>query len=166
MQTIRARMSYLRNGEGFAAVALPAVFSMIWKTSGAPVAWGMRGAAMALVVHILLQGMLYWQLKLQSMVRHQPLPAYFQPLYRFFQYSNVVAISVVAALIAVTGAASTSAADLWWSCGLLAFAVLEHINYYHYQLMYDTRGAFDYVRRNGRLRKAALGLDLQRRKTV
>ena len=52
--------------------------------------------------------------------------------------------------------------DLWWSCGLLTFAVLEHINYYHYQLMYDTRGAFDYVRRNGRLRKAALGLDLRR----
>ena len=73
--------------------------------------------------------------------------------------TNVVAIAGVAVFIALADGAS---ADLWWSCGVLAFAVLEHINYYHYQLMYDTRGAFDYVRRNGRLRKAALGLDLRR----
>ena len=53
-------------------------------------------------------------------------------------------------------------ADLAWAYGLLAFAVLEHVNYYHYQLMYDTRAAFASLRRNGRLRKAALGLDLQR----
>jgi hypothetical protein len=32
----------------------------------------------------------------------------------------------------------------------------------YYQLMYDTSSAFAYVRRNGRLRKAALGLDLKR----
>jgi hypothetical protein len=159
MQTIRARMTYLRNGEAFAAVALPVVFSMVWEASDDPVAWAMRSAAMATVVYILLQGMLYWQLKLRSTVLRQPLPAYFQPLYRFFKYSNVVAIAGVAMFIALAGGGS---ADLWWSCGLLAFAVLEHINYYHYQLMYDTRGAFDYVRRNGRLRRAALGLDLRR----
>ena len=163
MQAIRARMTYLRNGEGFAALALPIVFSMVWETSDDPVAWGMRSAAMATVVHILLQGMLYWQLKLQSTVTRQTLPAYFQPLYRFFKYSNVVAITGVATLMVLSGSGS---ADLWWSCGLLAFAVLEHINYYHYQLMYDTRGAFDYVRRNGRLRRAALGLDIRRSKVV
>ena len=163
MQTIRARMTYLRNGEGFAAVALPTVFSMVWEASDDPVAWGMRCAAMATVIYILLQGMLYWQLKLQSTVSRQPLPAFFQPLYRFFKYSNVVAIAGVAVFI---GLAGSGPVDLWWSCGLLAFAVLEHINYYHYQLMYDTRGAFDYVRRNGRLRKAALGLDMGRNKAV
>lgn len=163
MQTIRARMTYLRNGEGFAALALPVVFSMVWATSDDPVAWGMRGAAMAMVVYILLQGMLYWQLKLQSTITRHALPAYFQPLYRFFKYSNVVAIAGVATLIAMSGGGS---ADLWWSCGLLAFAALEHINYYHYQLMYDARGALDYVRRNGRLRRAALGLDMRRNKPV
>lgn len=163
MQTVRARMTYLRNGEAFAALALPTVFAMVWETSDDPVAWGMRGAAMAAVVYILVQGMLYWHLKLRSTALRQPLPAYFRPLYRFFKYSNVVAIAGVAALIASAGGAS---ADLWWSCGLLAFAALEHINYYHYQLMYDTRGAVDYVRRNGRLRRAALGLDIRRNKAV
>jgi hypothetical protein len=52
--------------------------------------------------------------------------------------------------------------DLRWTVGLLLGALLEHINYYHYQLMYDTRAAFDHLRRHGRLRKAALGIDMAR----
>ncbi|MNL80966.1 hypothetical protein D3C87_2079490 [compost metagenome] len=66
------------------------------------------------------------------------------------------------AFFAARSSAGTPLADLAWSYGLLAFAVLEHINYYHYQLMYDTRAALASLRRNGRLRKAALGLDLRR----
>jgi hypothetical protein len=162
MQTIQARMKYLRNAEAFCGLALPAIFCYDWQRSGDPVAWGLRGAALVLISYILFQGVLYWHLKLQSVVRHQPLPAYFQPLYRFFKYSNWLVIAAVAAFVAAMNDATTSAADLWWSYGLLALAVLEQINYYYYQLMYDTRGAFAYVRRNGRLRKAALGLDLKR----
>ncbi|PHV04926.1 hypothetical protein CSQ96_23355 [Janthinobacterium sp. BJB412] len=119
-----------------------------------------------LVSYILLQGVLYWHLKLQSVVRRQPLPVYFQPLYRFFKYSNYLIMAAVAAFIAAMNNATTSPADLAWSYGLLALAVLEQINYYHYQLMYDTRAAFAYLRRNGRLRKAALGLDLKRQKAT
>lgn len=55
-----------------------------------------------------------------------------------------------------------SRADLGWSACLLGGAVLEQINYFHYQLMVDTRAAFGYLGRNKRLRKAALGLDLAR----
>ena len=117
--------------------------------------------ALALVCYLLLQGVLYWHLKLGSVVRRQPLPAYFQPLYRVLKQANLPLIAAVAGFVAVTSAAATKA-DLAWAYGLLAFAVLEHVNYYHYQLMYDTRAAFASLRRNGRLRKAALGLDLQR----
>ncbi len=52
--------------------------------------------------------------------------------------------------------------DIGWSGGLLVFAVLEHINYYSYQLMYDTSEAIDGLWRNRRLRKAALAIDLKR----
>jgi hypothetical protein len=166
MQTIPARMKYLRNAEAFFSLALPAIFCLAWQRSGDPVAWTMRGAALVLVSYILAQGGLYWHLKLQSVLRRQALPAYFQPLYRFFKYSNYVVIAAVAALIAAMNDATVSATDLKWSCGLLAFAVLEQINYYHYQLMYDTHAAFAYLRRNGRLRKAALGLDLERQKAI
>ncbi|MQA23742.1 hypothetical protein [Rugamonas rivuli] len=166
MHAIPARMTYLRNAEAVCSFALPAIFCYDWQRSGDPVTWGMRGAALVLISYILLQGVLYWHLKLQSVVQRQPLPAYFQPLYRFFKYSNFLAIAAVAAFIAAMNDATTSTADLLWSYGLLTLAVLEQINYYHYQLMYDTRAAFAYLRRNGRLRKAALGLDLERQKAI
>lgn len=159
MQSLTSRMTYLRNAEAFCSLALPAFLCFDWHRSGGPVAWGMRGVALVLVSYIVLQGVLYWHLKLQSVVQRQPLPAYFQPLFRCFQYSNVLLITAAAALIA---AMNGTTADLAWSYGLLAFTVLEQINYYHYQLMYDTRAAFAYLHRNGRLRKAALGLDLKR----
>ena len=160
MQKIPNRMKHLRNAETFCAVALPAAFCYHWQKSPELVAWEMRVAALALVSYLLLQGAGYWQLKLKAVMQRQPLPAFFQPLYRFFQYSNVVLIAAVAAFMAMHEAATSS--DLLWACGLLAFVVAEQINYYHYQLMYDTSAAFAYLRRNGRLRKAALGLDLKR----
>lgn len=155
-------MTYLRNAEAVCSFALPAILCYDWQRPGDPVAWGMREAALVLISYILLQGVMYWHLKLQSVVQRQPLPAYFQPLYRGFKYSNFLVIAMVVAFIAVMNDATTSTADLMWSYGLLGLAVLEQINYYHYQLMYDTRAAFAYLRRNGRLRKAALGLDLKR----
>lgn len=166
MQHFRSRMSYLRNAELLFSLALPALFFLNWQKSAAPVAWELRGAALAVISYILLQGALYWHLKLHSVQRRQRFPAYFQPLFRFFQYSNLAAIIAVAVLAATMRGGGASAADLGWSMGLLGFAVLEQINYYHYQLMYDTRAGFAYLRRNGHLRKAALRLDLERSKAA
>lgn len=161
MQTLQSRINYLRQAELSFGLALPALFCYYWQTSGAPVNWAMRAAPLALVSYILLQGALYWHLKLHTVARRQPWPPFFGPLYRFFKYSNLVALPAAAAfLVAMRGAAS--AADLWWSWGLLAFVALEQINYYHWQLMYDTRAGFAYLQRNSRLRKAALRLDLER----
>ncbi|MYM65948.1 hypothetical protein GTP45_03735 [Pseudoduganella sp. FT55W] len=158
-------MKYLRNAEAFCAFFLPLVFWLDWRKSEQPVAWDLRIAATALMSYILLQGALYWGLKLQAFAGHRPLPAYFQQLYTTFKYSNVIAIGAVLALVASRSAAVTSA-DLGWTGCVLALVIAEQINYYHYQLMYDTRAAFAYLRRNGRLREAALALDLKRCKTT
>lgn len=166
MQTLPGRMTYLRNAEAFCSVALPAIFCYDWSKSGDPVAWEMRVTALVLVSYLLLQGVLYWHLKLQSVVQRQPLPAYFQALFGFFKSSNWLVIAAVAAFIWAMKDAGAWTEDLTWSYGLLGLAVLEQINYYYYQLMYDTRAAFAYLRRNGRLRKAALGLDLKRKQAV
>ena len=163
MQTLSRRLTYLRNAEAFCCLAMPAIFWIQCDRSVEPVNWMMRWSAMGMVSFVLLQGVLYWHLKGRALIGRQPLPAYFQPLYRRFKYANVLLTVVVAAFIAL-GSAAATVEDLWFSCVLLSFAILEHINYYHYQLMYDTRAAIDYVRRNGRLRKAALGLDLERQK--
>lgn len=75
------------------------------------------------------------------------MPAFFQPPYRFFTHTKVLLIAAVAAFVAAMNDDATTAADLTWSYGLLVFAALEQVNYH--------------LRRNGRLRKAALGLGLK-----
>ncbi|HEX5343702.1 MAG TPA: hypothetical protein VFX55_14515 [Duganella sp.] len=157
-------MKYLRNAEAFCALFLPLLFCWDWHKSETPVAWDLRIAVTALMSYILLQGALYWHLKLQAFTRHQPLPAWFQQLYTSFKYSNVIAIAAMLMLVASRSAA-VAGEDLGWAGCVLALVVAEQINYYHYQLMYDTRGAFTYLRRHGRLREAALALDLKRTKT-
>lgn len=162
MHTLSARFTYLRNAEAVCVLALPAALCFVWQRVGAPINWSVRLTALAVVSFILLQGAVYWHLKLRTVVARQHVPAWFQPVYRGLRRANCLAILAVGALVTANIASGLSAADLAWSWGLLAFAVLEHINYYHYQLMYDTRAGLAYVGRNKRLRKAALGLDLQR----
>lgn len=117
---------------------------------------------MALFAAILLQGTLYWHLKLGQVAHDRPLPAWFRPLFCAFKWSNLAGIGALLAGLALLDRQAFSAADFRWTVALLAGAVLEQVNYYHYQLMYDTREAFAYVRRNRRLRKAALGIDMLR----
>jgi hypothetical protein len=157
-------MKYLRNAEAFCAFFLPLIFWLDWRRSEEAVAWDLRIAATVLMSYILLQGALYWGLKLKVFSEHRPLPEYFQKLYTSFKYSNVIAIGAVVLLIASRSQAVTTE-DLGWAGCVLALVIAEQINYYHYQLMYDTRGAFAYLRRHGRLREAALALDLKRSKT-
>jgi hypothetical protein len=162
MQALQSRMHYLRNAEALMALGLPLAFVLNWSGGANPdIAWMLRGGALALVSAILLQGALYWHLKIRSIDERRPLPAYFSPLFRSFQYVNLLAIGAM--LIALLLADATRA-DLIWSSGIVAFAILEQINYFHYQLMYDTRAAIASLLRNGRLRKAALALDLAKRR--
>ncbi|RJG15279.1 hypothetical protein [Massilia cavernae] len=162
MHTLSIRLMYLRSREALAAILLPAVIVWTWWDRGGDVAWILRIAALALLAYILVQGTLYWHRKLRSLEDQKPLPPYFHAVFRGFKWSNLVAIAAILITLLSTDRTSLSEADLGWTLGLLAGAVLEHINYYHYQLMYDTRASFGHLLRNGRLRKAALGIDLAR----
>jgi hypothetical protein len=162
MQTLSTRLKYLRSRELMAAVLLPAVIVWRWLDRGGDIAWGVRLGALFLLAYILVQGGLYWHLKLQSLARQQRLPAWFPRLFRAFAYSNLFAIAAIVAALLSIGRSGLSDPDIGWTAGLLAGAVLEHINYYHYQLMYDTRASFGHLLRNRRLRKAALRIDLAR----
>jgi hypothetical protein len=148
-----------------AAILLPAVIIWTWGKTGEEIAWGLRIAALTLLAYILVQGTFYWHLKIKLIEEQKPFPSYFQGLFRAFKLSNLIAIGAVLVMIWIDRNA-LSEADIGWSATLLAGAVLEHINYYHYQLMYDTRAAFGYLRRNKRLRKAALGIDMGRSESM
>jgi hypothetical protein len=162
MQTLSARLKYLRSRELLAAVLLPAVIVWRWMDRGGDIAWGVRLGALALLAYILVQGTLYWHLKLRSLEDQQRLPSWFHPLFRAFFYSNLLAIVAILVGMWSMGRGGLSDPDIGWTVGLLVGAVLEHINYYHYQLMYDTRASISHLLRNRRLRKAALGIDIAR----
>ncbi|MES3021281.1 MAG: hypothetical protein V4857_06815 [Pseudomonadota bacterium] len=167
MSVIMKRMHYLRNMEALAAIALPVVFVWDWgKPSSAPPAWELRIPALFMLSYLLLQGAWYWHLKIVSVEGRKPLPAYFYPLYRRFKWSNALLLAAVFGMLCVAANRGAALADLGWAGGMLAGALLEQINYYHYQLMYDTRAALAHLRRNGRLRKAALAIDLGRAGTL
>lgn len=165
MHTLSIRLKHLRSREGLVAILLPAVIAWSWWDRGGDVAWGLRLAALALLAYILIQGTFYWHLKLRSLEGQTPLPSYFRGVFTGFKWSNLVAIGALLASPLLVDRTSVSGPDLGWTAGLLAGAVLEHINYYHYQLMYDTRASFGHLLRNGRLRKAALGTDIARSRT-
>ncbi|MGL6101949.1 MAG: general stress protein, partial [Exiguobacterium acetylicum] len=49
---------------------------------------------------------------------------------------------------------------------LYVFAILEYINYFHIQLMYDNRSDVQYLIQNRRLKRSALNKDMQRLRKV
>lgn len=162
MHTLSIRLKYLRSREALAVVLLPAVIVWRWSDRGGDIAWSMRIAALALVAYILVQGTLYWHLKLRSLEDQKPLPSNFRALFLGFKWSNLIAIAILLIVLLLVDRNAVSEADIGWTAGLLAGAVLEQINYYNYQLMYDTRASFGHLLRNRRLRKAALGIDIVR----
>lgn len=165
MADLAGRLRYLRNAEALIAVVLPAALAVHWISAGEQIAWPLRAAGLALVAALLLQGALYWHLKLASMTSRTGLPPWFGPLYTALRRANLVAFGVVATWIVVAAYTGTPRADVGWSAALLAFAVLEHVNYYRWQLMYDTRRDLRALWRRKGLRRAALGEDLQRART-
>lgn len=156
------RLRYLRNAEALLALAIPGALAWHWQGSGAAVDWALRLPPMALVGLMLLQGAWYWHLKLLSVQSRQPLPVYFRPLYVGLRRADLLALVALAIWLAAHALRSGATVDLAWAGALWAFAVLEYVNYFAVQLMHDTSADFEHLRRNRRLRRAALASDLAR----
>ena len=166
MADLVGRLRYLRNAEALIAVAMPAALIAVWANTGRPVAWPLRLSGAALVSALLVQGALYWHLKLAAVTTGSGMPPWFERLFTSLRRINLAAFSAYAIVLALAAANGAPRADLGWSAALLAFAVLEHVNYYHWQLMYDTSGTLRSAWRRRGLRPAALGVDLRRARTV
>lgn len=132
-------------------------------SGGGPVAWWARLPALALVAMILAQGAFYWHVKLGSVRRGVPLPAAYCRLLRGLRAS---ALGGFVAAVGGTGAAYLAGpgriVDLACRGALLAFAALEYVNYYHWQLEHDSAADWAYLLRFRRLRRAPLAMDLAR----
>lgn len=156
------RLRYLRNNEALGGTVLWVVLGLWLKRSGT--SWLPSVAAMGAVSFILVQGIIYWHLKLVAVRKKSPsLPGYFRGLFVFFKWANMVVIVGAACLVFSQLGAARGVVWRVIPCALLALAVLEHINYYGYQLMHDNRRDWRYLWRNRRLRRSPLALDLAAR---
>lgn len=114
--------------------------------------------------YILVQGTYYWWLKYSSL-KGEPIP---QPRvldrFRTFKTSDHIGILLIPVVLClqwfISGKQLNSSNLLGWALFANFFAVLEYINYYQKQLMYDNRYDFRYLRLNRKLKEAPLSKDL------
>ncbi|HEY0063876.1 MAG TPA: hypothetical protein VGC21_17295 [Telluria sp.] len=162
MHILNNRFNYLRGMEALAAFLLPLMFSWHWNKAPDDVDWPLGYAALFAVSFLLVQGALYWHLKQRALTGDAALPPWFGTVFGAFKVVNLLVFGALGVAFGLKIGRAGWNMTLAWPAGIFGFAVLEHINYYYYQLMYDTSNAVRYVLRNRRLRKAALGIDLQR----
>lgn len=74
-------------------------------------------------------------------------------------------VLVIGAIAIVATNGGGRGADIAFAAGLLLFALLEYLNNYHWQLEHDSAADWAYLRRNRRLRRAPLAVDLSRSRT-
>lgn len=157
------RLRWLRNWELF-DVGLFLTLLVWWVTARDPSTWLLTAFGVSLVCYLLLQGGFYWHLKAQAVAsRSGRLPAYFCGLFTHLRYSSLVLLACFPLIVVSARTVnSTTLSELLRSSAIGAFAALEYVNYYHYQLMHDTVNDLRYLKMHRRLRRAPLADDLAR----
>jgi hypothetical protein len=152
------RLRYLWRWELFDSFFFPALVIVLTITLDKPV--GLFTIASAgLVTWLLWQGAAYWWLKLRAVQSNAEIAP--QHLRRFATLQNVNwaligLVPVVLAILGIRGGFFRSSLDVVAGLGLYTLAVLEQINYYHYQLMYDCASDVRYLVAHKRLKCAKL----------
>lgn len=164
MRSLQRRLASLRNLELFNAFFLPLIFLQLWSDARAQT-FGARGVGMALVSFLLMQGSVYWHLKLRSIRARAPIAKGYLHIFRSLKRINVIALTLATLGIPTMGLLGlVTSQDALWGFVLTGFSWLEFINYYHVQLAHDTRHDLTYLRRWKRLRPAPLSTDLRQEK--
>lgn len=120
--------------------------------------------AMGLVTWILWQGAAYWGLKLRAVKENSEIEAKYLRWFGRFKGINWFLIGLLPLLLigkGLMGDLFTSALDLTTGLGFYALAVLEQINYYYYQLMYDCTSDWRYLMTHKRLKRSKLSREMK-----
>ena len=120
--------------------------------------------AFALLEFILLQGSTYWFLKWKQakQKKYGQLPYSQLRIFLLFKKTNFVLI-VIGALVSVYQI-YLFPAGLYWYAFLYAFAIIEHINYYHIRLSYQTSDEIKEFLRQKKFRSSILAKELEKLK--
>jgi len=147
--------------EAVNAVLMPAVVGGLVLTGGGSLGPAFASGAL-LCAGLLVLGALYWRAKLAQLRRRAPVLPHRRT---FARAKPVAALAVVvtgqgcalAPLLGETLAGGVAGGAVLWALG-----ALEYVNYFHRQLMHDTRADLRRLWATRRLRRSFLALDLER----
>ena len=114
---------------------------------------------------ILYQGQLYWGIKLRKITGKEIDNDYYLKKFEKWTRTNPILLSSIVLTLPVHLILKEFKTDSFLFWGLFAhfFYVLEYVNYYKKQLMYDNINDFKYLLINRKLKKSSLLKDMQKR---
>jgi hypothetical protein len=131
-----------------------------WQQAPVPAGTWQRTLAFLPVAGLLAVGGWYWHRKLQQLRDGRSLEDAMPVLHRACRYARRTLTAMTIAMAVSWVAAVGATADRAWATLLILFAWAEYLNYFHVQLMHDTRSDLARLRRTRRLRRSWLASDL------
>ena len=123
--------------------------------------WIARTYSLTVVIIILLQGVIWWRWKLCTLQAGQrTMPLRILIRFRRFKWVNWLLIGLFPVVLCLKWWLTDSfwlSNDTWLGLLFMGGAFLEQINYYYYQLMYDNRYDWTWLRAHRRLRQGSIG---------
>lgn len=165
-EQLAKRYHYLMTGEAFNVLLFPALyFWWVRNDNWAWEGWVLRGYGVLAIVIILAQGTYLWWYKLQTLNRGQsviePWMARLLVRFRVFNWGMLLFYLPFIGIINILNG-TVGRADLLYGTLLVGFALLEQINYYYLQLMYDNRADVAYLMTHKRLKQGFVARELSR----
>jgi len=109
-----------------------------------------------IITIILFQGQHYWKLKFYALTEKPFDQKKNFELFKKAKRLNLIIISIIPLIILVQQFLTDWRIYFYGQYSLTYFCILEHINYYHRQLMIDSISDLDYLLKNKRLKIASL----------
>lgn len=165
--TLRRRYQSLWIGEAVAITLFVFLLLRAALQDGIWQHWVARTYSLGVVILVLLQGIVWWRWKLQRLhTGRRHMPAHVLDSFRAWRRINWLLIGgfpLIVVLAAQWTDQPLASRDTWFGLLILGGAVLEQINYYYFQLMYDSAYDLAYLRAHRRLRRASIAqaLDAQ-----
>jgi hypothetical protein len=162
-QRLEKRLASLRTLEWINIVWLAALllwWAPGWQQAPVPAATWQRTLAFLPVAGLLAVGGWYWHRKLQQLRDGRPLEDAMPVLHRARRDARRTLTALTMAMAVSWVAAVGGTADRAWATLLILLAWAEYSNYFHVQLMHDTRSDLARLRRTRRLRRSWLASDL------
>ncbi|HBB94130.1 MAG TPA: hypothetical protein DC054_01955 [Blastocatellia bacterium] len=165
--TLARRYRYLWTGEAVSATIFIILLITGAVREGHWVNWIDRAYSVGIVAWILVQAVVFWRWKLRLLAQeHRALPPEVVLRFRWFKHLNwvlIVAFPLVVLVGWLLAGRRLSQADVGLGTLILLGAILEQINYYYYQLMYDSRYDWRYLMLYKRLRIGSIAKMLTQR---